>query len=220
MSNIKLILLSTLVVISITALPKKNRQNITIMLNPDGDAKNAGRMLQDSFERGVTLQFCTKLKRELENNCNNLRIVLTRFPGETIEYLQNANFSNRLNADIYLSIHFYKETEVLPNLYIYYFLNESFFNKNPISLHFYPFDKAHLLNIQNTTLYAQRLREFLSKNKNFETKKEIGIPFKPLIGIVAPSIAIEAGIKNYNSLDAYLIPISQAICQIFQIDKK
>ena len=200
--------------LSLCAFQHKNKQHFTLMLNPDGDTQNAGRMLQDSFERGVTLQFCTLLKKELEKNCKNLSVVLTRFPGETIEYLQNANFSNRLNSDLYLSIHFYKETEVLPNLYIYYFLKEPFYTKNPVTLHFYTFDNAFLLNIQKTIEYAELIRTTLKKNNKFKTKKTMGIPFKPLVGIVAPAIAIEAGIKDYDNLKTYLEPISEAIYKI------
>ena len=71
--------------------------------------KDAGRIVNDSFERGLTLQFAQELKKELELNFNNIRVVLTRIPGETLESLQNANFANRLNVDFYLSIHFYSE---------------------------------------------------------------------------------------------------------------
>lgn len=213
MQNLKKIILASFLFFSVYPLAK-NKINLTLMLNPDGDAKIAGRVLNDSFERGITLQFCTKLKKELEKKYNNLRVVLTRFPGETIEHLQNANFANRLNADFYLSIHFYQETEILPNLYIYYFLKEPFFSSNPVSLHFYTFDNAHLLNIQKTIQYAKQLKNELKENNKFKTNNEIGLPFKPLVGIVAPSLAIEAGIKDSQSLDVYLEPISEAICKI------
>ena len=187
------------------------QSNFTLMLNPEGDAKNAGRILNDSFERGITLQFCNELKKELEKKYKDLRVVLTRFPGETIEYLQNANFSNRLNADFYLSIHFFKENEVLPNLYIYYFVKEPFVVSTPLTLHFYPFDSAHLININKTIKYAESFRDRLSKNSNFKTNKALGIPFKPLIGIIAPAIAIEAGIKDSESFKEYLEPVLEAI---------
>jgi len=35
------------------------------MLNPAGDAHDAGRTLSDGFERGVTRQFAEKLKKSL-----------------------------------------------------------------------------------------------------------------------------------------------------------
>ena len=41
------------------------------MINPAGDAKDAGRTLNDSFERGITLQFAQELKSAIESNYNN-----------------------------------------------------------------------------------------------------------------------------------------------------
>src|SRR3990172_8684717 len=76
----------------------------TIMLDPAGDAKNPGRKLDDSFERGITLQFSETLKQKLESLFPSIRVVLTRLPGETVQLLQNANFANRLDVNFYLSI--------------------------------------------------------------------------------------------------------------------
>src|SRR5579859_5868722 len=69
----------------------------SIMLDPAGDAQITGRIIDDSYERGITLQLCEDIKKQLEaDHPKNTRIVLTRFPGETIDPLQNANFANRL----------------------------------------------------------------------------------------------------------------------------
>ena len=67
----------------------------SIMLDPAGDAQTTGRIIDDNYERGVTLQLCEDIKKQLEaEQPKNTRIVLTRFPGETIDPLQNANFAN------------------------------------------------------------------------------------------------------------------------------
>lgn len=43
------------------------QQNIfTLMIDPAGDAKHAGRVIEDSFERGITLQCAEKLKKMLK----------------------------------------------------------------------------------------------------------------------------------------------------------
>lgn len=191
----------------------------TIMINPAGDAKDAGRMLHDSFERGVTLRFAQELKRNLENFYPNLRIVITRIPGETLEYLQNANFANRLNTDFYLSIHFYKESAVIPRIYIYHYLTDTFYVKPNINLFFYNFDLAHLININKTIEYAQKFKNVFSNSiyKNeFEFKGFYAIPFKPLVGIKSPALAIEIGLKNTNDFSVYTKIIIEAINQIIQ----
>src|SRR5205807_2641706 len=135
------------------------KKPFTIMLNPAGDAKDAGRSLNDSFERGITLQFCQELKKEIENNYKSVRVVLTRIPGETIEPLLNANFSNRLNADLFLSIHFYKENAVSPKIFLYNYINKPLFCLPKIDdLYFYQYDDAYLINIKKTLKYGNKIK--------------------------------------------------------------
>ena len=37
------------------------------MIDPSGDAKHTGRVIQDTFERGITLQCAEALKKELNS---------------------------------------------------------------------------------------------------------------------------------------------------------
>ncbi len=183
----------------------------TIMINPAGDTKDAGRMLNDCFERGTTLQFAQELKKELEKNFKNIRVVLTRVPGESLEHLQNANFSNRLDADFYFSIHFYKEKETISKLFLYHYLNDSFNCQSNSILNFYQYDNAHLLNFSKTLQYINDFKKiFSSKLNKFIFKGFYGIPFKPLIGIKSPAIAMEAGLKNSNDWQNLITPTVEA----------
>lgn len=184
----------------------------SIMLDPAGDAQNTGRIVGDSFERGITLQFAEALKRKLEETYQSIRVILSRVPGETIEPLQNANFANRLNIDFYLSIHFYEDPKEHPGIYLYYFMY------NPITdlwgsarrLSFYPYDQAHLMAIKTTQAWAQMLFDILNQQqykKLFTMKGIVGLPFKPLIGIRAPALALEASLKSKRDWSIYLEPI-------------
>ena len=186
----------------------------TIMLNPAGDAKDAGRVLNDSFERGVTLQFCQELKKEIEANFNNTRVVLTRIPGETLEHLQNANYANRLDVDFYLSIHFYKETETLPQVFMYHYIIDPFYSQSSLQLHFYTYDNAFLINIIKTLKFGNIIKTEFENNlyKNqFNFKGFFGVPFKPLIGIKSPSLALEIGLKSPNDWQDYIRPVIESI---------
>src|SRR3972149_4092399 len=86
------------------SLTERVHRPFTIMIDPAGDAKRAGRMLEDNFERGITLSCANCLKHDLEKKYTNVRVILSRFPGETLESMQNANFANRLQVDFYISI--------------------------------------------------------------------------------------------------------------------
>jgi len=191
----------------------------SLMLDPAGDAKNSGRILNDNFERGITLQFTESLKKILETAIPDLRVILTRFPGESIEPLQNANFANRLNVDLYVSIHFYQEKETKPHLYIYYVsYNDSFITKK-YDLCLYPYDQAHRINGQKTHNLATTLKNGLSEKKYtrfYDLKGCFGLPFKPLIGIKAPAIAIEISLKKSTDWQACVQPIANSISKMIE----
>jgi N-acetylmuramoyl-L-alanine amidase len=183
----------------------------TIMLNPAGDAKQTGRKIDDSFERGITLQCAEQLKTALEARSSNVRVVLTRFPGETLEPLQNANFANRLDVDVYISLHFYQETAIKPGVYLYTFAygNEPTGAVSDMAL--YSFDKAHLLNKTMSTWWAQQMCKHLENSVSFECKSIAALPFKPLIGIKAPAFALEIGLKNKHDWKEYVDVLAEGI---------
>jgi len=194
----------------------------SIMLDPAGDARSTGRIIDDGYERGVTLQCAETLKKQLEDRYGKqVRVVLTRFPGETLDPLQNANFANRLDVDIYVSIHFFQQSEQSSTLYMYYFLY------NPITdiwskvhrLSCVPYDQAHVMNINKTTLWTESFKNILKQDnykKLFELKGPYGLPFKPLIGVRAPAIAFEIGLKNKLDWNRYTEPIMQCLSHLIQ----
>lgn len=191
----------------------------TIMINPAGDAKDAGRVLNDYFERGVTLQFAQDLKKSLESIYSNIRVVLTRIPGETIEPLQNANFANRLDVDFYLGIHFYKEKDQLSKIYLYNYVSDPFYQQRSLGLYFYHFDDAYLINISKTVSFGSMMKNIFQNSdyqNQFNFMGFFSIPFKPLIGIKSPAIALEAGIKNMNDLQKILKPLVDSIGEIIK----
>src|SRR5579872_1728748 len=72
------------------------RTPFTIMLDPAGDAQYPGRIIDDCFERGITLQLAEQLSTVIAQRFPSIRVVITRQPGETRQPLQHANFANRL----------------------------------------------------------------------------------------------------------------------------
>lgn len=190
-------------------------RTITIMLDPAGDAKHTGRTLQGSFERGITLQCTEHLKHELEEQFPNIRVVLTRFPGEAVEPLQNANFANRLNVDFYLSIHFYQEQGTKPELTLYSFsYGDDFVTQKIDDISLIPFDNAHLTNKEKTQKFAIQMKDILHRDtytKWFTVKGLFKLPFKPLIGIKAPALAIEISLKQDNDWINYIKPLTDSL---------
>ncbi len=172
-------------------------QPFTIMLDPAGDAQDTGREIQDSFERGLTLQCVQQLKKEITDHCSNVRVILTRAAGETIQPMHNALFANRLQADLYLRIGFYFEADMPSHVALFYTCNHphDFWQKiNP--LQFFHFDQAHLLHLQLTKQLAHNFLEILQQQRHFITFGAFAMPFKPFTGIQIPALYIEAGLQN------------------------
>jgi len=200
-------------------------RQFTLMLDPAGDAKHAGRIIEDSFERGITLQFAEKLKKYLEFNDPSLRVILTRFPGESLEPLQNASFANRLEVDLYISFHFYHEEAPKPELFVYYFCNDvtDSWHKSSNELLFVPYDKAHRITFSLTKKVADVLEKSLRIDRYaalFDYKGTFGIPFKPLVGIVGPALGIEISLKKKDQWGLYLEPLMHSVFHIIEfLDK-
>ena len=191
----------------------------TIMLNPAGDARNAGRVIDNTFERGLTLQLCNELKQELSQQLPDIYIALTRFPGETVEPLQNAQFANRLNIDLFVAIQLYSIQEPKPLITIYQYIYHptNLWHKPCNELEFIDIDNAHLNTAQQTHKLGKIFHTFLQKNEyhhQLAVNNFLSIPFKPLFGIQAPALGIEIGI-SYKEQWRLLIPIiSEGIRQL------
>lgn len=189
------------------------------MLAPAGDAQHTGRKLHDNFERGVTIQCAQALKKILEERHPTIRIILTRAPGEKIAPLQNAHFANRLAVNLYLSIHCYQEHNVKPRIYMYTFSCGEEFLTSQKDLCFYSIDRAHVRNHALTRSWATQLKQGLESvddHNHYEIKGVYHIPFKPLIGIQAPAIALEIGLKDSDDWQLYIDALADALDTLLQ----
>ncbi|HSW75798.1 MAG TPA: N-acetylmuramoyl-L-alanine amidase, partial [Candidatus Saccharimonadales bacterium] len=179
------------------------------------DPKNTGREIDDVFERGITLQCAEELKKQLNNVLPHIRVILTRVPGETIQPLQNASFSNRLQADFYLSISFYQEPEMPCHISLFYYLqnpSDHIHNYNP--LYFYHVQQAHLIHLKDSQSVGKIFLKSLQNsviNSAFITQGLFGIPYKQLIGIKAPSLALEAGLCKKDDWKYLIAPLITCI---------
>lgn len=193
---------------------------ITIMIDPAGDAKSPGRSIDEEFEANLTIQFAQELKKLIEAENKNIRIILTKSPDESIDSLQNAAFANRISPKMYLNIGFYVDQEKPNNIYIYHLIHNpvtDFWTKQDNSLKFYPIDQAYKINLNKTVNYAKNLFEsFKTQESNFplNINNIIGIPFKPLNFIVSPALGIEIGVKNKNNIKELVEPIKNSIIQV------
>lgn len=184
----------------------------TIIIDPSGDGSHTGREIDDTFERNLTLECAQELKEELSRIAPHVHVIITRHLGQLLQPLENAAFSSKIHTDFYLNIGFYQETESRSRLSIFNYLEKQgdlLHRYNP--LYFYPVRKAHLINVSIDKAISQN---FLNKLKDssaasiWVAKGIFAIPYKPLLGVKAPCLAIEAGLKTkecWKELIPYLI---------------
>jgi N-acetylmuramoyl-L-alanine amidase len=176
------------------------RDKKIIMINPAGHAGDAGRKLKNSNERAEAFKMAQYFQSELEKGNDEVRVVLTRAPGETIVDFQNASFANRLGkVDLFISLHCYWEEGSKPKLFVYHYISDpvaDFSRRNIPELSFVPVLQAHQFNASRTKNIAQRFQQAFNSTtciETFDFGGLFGIPVKPLLGIAAPAILIEIG---------------------------
>ena len=190
---------------------------ITIMLDPAGDAQNTGRVIDDTFERGLTLACAQEIKHDLEKNFPGVRIVLSRVPGETVDPLQSASFANKLKADLFVHLGFYQEKRnpCLCSLFFFsYDATTDFWPKKTGAQALEPYYRAHLPMITCSAQYALLLHDSLADLQtkgSIQLKPVICFPCRPLIGVRAPVIGCEMGLNNKDSWKMFVQPIVAGI---------
>jgi hypothetical protein len=196
------------------------------MIDPAGDVNHALREIDDVYERGLTLKCAEALQKKLEKEHADIRVILTRFPGESLEPLQNANFANRLSVDCYITIHFYKETEAKPHLFLYHYLNNALtdgWKQQSDEFVFIPYDQAHRKNLSIAKTWGNlmvQVFENMPYVQQFDCKGLLGIPHKSLVGIIAPAFCIEASLKTKDDWVVYVQPLAHALSTIIEDIRK
>lgn len=194
------------------------REPFTIMIDPAGDAQNPGREIGESFERGLTLQCANKLKQELIQQIPHVQVIITRTPGETVQSLHYAIFANRVRPNLYLRIGFYQEQCMPTNFALFYYCqNPTDFWHKPNPLQFYTIDQAHLLYLNLTKQFAQSFLKTLQNNQInsvFMSQGLFAVPIKPLVGIQAPALYLEAGLYHADDWHYLIKPIVACMQEI------
>ncbi len=203
-----------------TKLNDKNLPFI-IMLDPAGDAKKTGRIIGDTLERSISLNFAEKLKVSLESALMSsgrpVQIIITRVPGEIIDAFQNASFANRLKATLYISLNFYHKAHSENPLYVFYSLydpNSDFLYKTNNQASFLHYNQSHLFSLKESFAWACKLATQLrlsASTSGFTIHDPLGLPFKPLLGITIPSLAIEYGVVDNQNAQLLVGPLAHAI---------
>jgi hypothetical protein len=183
-----------------------------VMINPAGDAKNIGRKLSSNHESAIAFKLCEQLAKTLENRYN-MKVILTRIPGDELTHLQTASLANRANIDLFLDVNIYKEEREKPRLYLYNLV------RNPITdlakhslppVSFIPTNMLHINHIHKTKSFGERIKMVLMQQeyqKIFDFYGTYGIPIRSLEGINAPALFFDLGLNEEEKLTYFIEPL-------------
>ncbi len=189
-----------------------------IVLDAAGDVETTGRKLSYGYERAEALKCVQKLKSKLET-LYNVQVILTRNAGDKILPLQAASFANRLQANLFIRLHIYKETTaVKPKLFIYHHV------VNPLTDYtaapsripqLLPLARAHTLAAHTSRMIGNDLYKALQQERHkkiFDCYANCGIPLKTIYGITQPALLLEIGINQ----DHKWLPLIDGIAEGFE----
>lgn len=191
----------------------ETKKPFCIVLEASGDALNPGRTIFTNFENAVSFTLTRQIKEVVEAYTPS-KIYINRTPTEVIQPFQNAQFTNKLHADLYISIHCYQQQKnhaPTITLYQYSYREPTIIKKD--SLGFYSYDQSYMLNEAQTTQWAQELKKLIASQNQIEINGVYKLPFKPLMGVQANSIGIEIGIDEQANLSQIAYVIGSALQQ-------
>lgn len=203
----------------IVAIPLQDNHPVqrVIVIDPAGDVKRTGRRIGDSFERGLTLQCAEKIKEIITRDAPHIKIIITRMPGDNVYDLQNASLANRIHADLFMNLNFYHTQETKPTLYLYQFSYGNDFGCGAQGITLHSYDQAYRINKETTDVVCQLFKKELSEHAYHSLCTVAGpykLPIKPLIGIVAPAIAIEVGLKGKDLWHCYSDALAHVLINV------
>lgn len=193
------------------------QMSLTILFAPYGDAQNKGRTIADSFERTIALQCAHLIKKSVMAENQDLTIQVLPTTRDMISTHQRATLANKKNIDLVISLNFYQELSAQSHCNIYYYVRNSatdFWKNKKNTLSLEPYDQAYKKSLNESHAIALHLKETVNSLSNSLVCNVVGIPYKPLVGIIKPAIALEIGTQNSSDLQTLVPILTQALLKV------
>lgn len=195
---------------------------LTIMLDPAGDGQRTGRTVLDTFERSITLACAQALKQELEKHVADIRVIVSREPGEILEPLQTATFANRLRTHLFIHLSCHQLAQAPATCALYYFVYNpvtDFWRAKPEptawEAHFF----AHRRNLALSAACARQVHTALAAYRQrggFKLSPAHGIPSRPLVGVQAAAICCEIGLAESQGWQPFIEPLVEGLAGVIE----
>jgi hypothetical protein len=184
------------------------QKTTVVVIDPAGDAQHPGRMIATGTERSITLRLAQEIKARLEFGLPSVKIVITRDVGQTVQPLQAAQLSNRLQADLHIALSCYQESGIRPTITLYHLLwhpTTDYWYHQSLSPQFLPIFNAYLPRLKQTTSLGSSAAQFCAAQapqNGFLSNGCFGIPIKSVFGCLAPAFNLELGLRTEHEWHA------------------
>ncbi len=186
-----------------------------LMLYLPTDTKG-GRIIDGEFEKDILFSWARVLQDQLTQTIPSLQVIILGQTEKEYDQTKLISQANRLNPHFILSLNLF-QTESRPQLFIYHVLlsKEPPVWKKSTSLFFVPYEQAYIKHAHKSTFIGQNIYASLSMQKKeaYELKTFLGIPYKPLMGLLPPALGIELGSTNAKSWELTIPSLTEALSQ-------
>jgi len=193
-----------------TALRAPQFQEAVVVLAPYADPKNPGRIVNDTFERGIALQLAELVATKINEKNSAITVVIIK-PSDAQSAVEAASYANRLQPSLFCSLSFYQETSPQPQVSLYRYQHEGDLPLQRSTLALYPYDQAHRLFSTESALVIQKMYDSLREQTGLYCNKPHALPYKPLLGIAAPAYGVEIGIPTTSAWQSLAEPLALGI---------
>lgn len=200
------------------AIPKPTYQ-ATIVLAPTGSSTTPGRKIKNNFEYILSHQFIRALQHELLEIFPTLQIRIPNECNVQLDPLQLATISNSAPANLLVKVQFYLETDIKSQVYLYRCSYGQEFVSRRWDLSWCPVEQAPLINKTKTKKWITQLYSQLSTEQYkpwFTVASPIKVPLKPMLGIIAPAILVEIGLKDDAEWTNFVKPLANSLKPVIE----
>lgn len=189
-------------------------QAITIIIDPAGDTTHPGRLIEHSFEAGLTMQCAQAIQQALPGT-----IMLIRTAGKNqLPLIERQSYANRLAADLYISLSFYADNQ--PTIALYYYCAHPVtdlwqFPYHPLML--VPFEQIHRRSLRHTVQLADQAAAILHKHSSVLIQPPLGIPIPELQGLICPALKCEIGLTHATQWQSYVPVLTNLLEQLMEL---
>lgn len=176
------------------------------------DAKG-GRIINGEFEKDILSEWAAVLQDQLKEKKPEIQVVILGQTEKEYDHIKLISQANRINPDLIISLNAFS-AQSRPQLFLYHVLFSTELSswQKPTGLRFISYEQAYMTHAHQSNLFGKHIYGSLKihTKEPYELRSFLGIPYKPLMGLLPPALGIELGSTNAKSWELTIASLVQA----------